>query len=108
MSAQTNIVQTTLPQKTTTVLVTGGEGHIGSHTALALADAGYKVVIVDKVIRHTWNNPNIVVIKSDFANKKKLTRLFKKYSIDTVMHFAASPYLLESQYKIPKIIIITM
>ena len=32
-----------------TVLVTGGLGYIGSHTCVALAEAGYRVVIVDNL-----------------------------------------------------------
>ncbi|CDN14130.1 UDP-glucose 4-epimerase [Richelia intracellularis] len=34
----------------TTILVTGGAGYIGSHTVLALKQAGYEVIVLDNLV----------------------------------------------------------
>ena len=34
-----------------TVLVTGGAGYIGSHAVLALKDAGWKVAVIDNLVK---------------------------------------------------------
>ena len=39
------------------ILVTGGTGYIGSHTAVELIEAGYEVVIIDNL-----SNSNIEVL----------------------------------------------
>ena len=33
------------------ILVTGGAGYIGSHTCVALLEAGYRVIIADNLCR---------------------------------------------------------
>lgn len=73
------------------VLITGGAGYVGSHTAYTLAQAGYKVIIIDSFVHeqrfnHTW----ATVYNDDFANTKLLSTLFYQYNIQSVIHCAAS------------------
>jgi len=73
-----------------TVLVIGGAGYIGSHTAYLLAQRNYKVIILDSFVHHQYFNPSwATVIKNDFADTQTLNDIFTTYSIDAVMHFAA-------------------
>lgn len=91
-----------------TVLVTGGTGYIGSHTAVELIKAGYNAVIVDNL-----SNSEITVLdgieaitgeKPDFeefdlCDRQKTFALFGKYRIDAVIHFAALKAVGESVEK---------
>jgi len=80
-----------------TLLITGGAGYIGSHTALLMAHKGYNVVILDTLVhKQSFNYPWATLIKSDFAHKKTLGEIFKTYKVDAVMHFAASIDIGES------------
>jgi len=90
------------------ILVTGGAGYIGSHTTLALLQNGYKVVIVDNLcnsyreaidrIRFLANDKKrqLVFVKGDVDDKDCLRRIFKKYHIDAVVHFAGLKSVTES------------
>ena len=73
------------------ILITGGAGYIGSHTVKELLNKGYKVVVYDNLSTgHKEFVPKqAVFIKGDLNNIKKLDSVFKKYKIDSVMHFAA-------------------
>jgi UDP-glucose 4-epimerase len=80
------------------ILVTGGAGYIGSHTALTLIDQGFDVVIFDnlgnghKQIVETLKNIKknaINFVCGDLRNLNDVDNAFKKYEIDAVMHFAA-------------------
>lgn len=92
-----------------TILVTGGMGFIGSHTAVELIEAGYDVVIVDDL-----SNSNIKVLDGiraitgvalafeqvDLKDKDVTENVFKKYpNIDGIIHFAASKAVGESVEK---------
>ena len=73
-----------------TILVLGGAGYIGSHTAHLLYQKGYNVLILDKLIHgqpfaHKW----ATLIKADFADEEVLKKIFSEYQIEAVMHFAA-------------------
>lgn len=73
------------------ILVTGGAGYIGSHTALALAQQGFHPIILDSFVYNQPFTPSwATVIRSDFADRAVLQRIFQEYSIQAVMHFAAS------------------
>lgn len=88
-----------------TVLLTGGAGYIGSHTAVELIEAGYNVIIVDNL-----SNSNIEVINRikqitgtepefhqfDIRDTFKLDRLFTLSNIDAVIHFAGYKAVAES------------
>ncbi|MEH2095808.1 UDP-glucose 4-epimerase GalE [Nostoc sp.] len=87
------------PEKPT-ILVTGGAGYIGSHTVLALKEAGYNVVILDNLV---YGHRDLVekvlqveLIVGDTGDRALLDRLFKTRDITAVMHFSAYAYVGES------------
>ncbi len=88
-----------------TILVTGGTGYIGSHTAVELIENGYKVIIVDNLsnslIEVLDGIENITGVRPDFekfdlCDQKKVFSLFEKHSIDAIIHFAALKAVGES------------
>ena len=79
------------------VLVTGGAGYIGSHTAKALAAAGYLPVSLDNLSRGfrdavRWGPLEI----GDVADRAFLADVFAKHRPSAVLHFAAFAYVGES------------
>ncbi|MFC6276721.1 UDP-glucose 4-epimerase GalE [Psittacicella hinzii] len=98
-----------MTQKTKTILVTGGLGFIGSHTALELVEQGYEVVIVDNLynsypesetnIRRLLTpeqNLRLHVNFLDLCDKNALSIIFRNYQISQVIHFAAYKAVGES------------
>lgn len=72
------------------ILVMGGAGYIGSHTVKHLIENGYEVVVADNLSighREAVLTPHFEI--ADLMDKASLDRVFKKYKIDTVIHFAA-------------------
>ncbi len=91
------------------ILVTGGTGYIGSHTAVELQNAGYEVIIIDNLSN---SNANVidgiekitgirpVFEQLDCNDKEGLRKLFTKHSgIKGIIHFAASKAVGESVQK---------
>jgi UDP-glucose 4-epimerase len=88
------------------ILVTGGAGYIGAHTALELTQSGYEAVIVDNLSRSnrillegmekiTGNKPNFH--EGDCVDRDFLRKVFKSEGpIAAVMHFAAYKSVGES------------
>ena len=90
------------------ILVTGGLGYIGSHTVVELINNGYDVVIVDNLSNskiETLDNlakitgKDILYYKEDVSDKKALEKIFKKHSIESVIHFAGFKAVGESVEK---------
>lgn len=92
------------------ILVTGGTGYIGSHTAVELQQAGYEVIIVDNlsnsnagvidgIEKITGVRPEFVLL--DCNDKEGLKKqVFEKYKgINGIIHFAASKAVGESVKK---------
>jgi len=90
------------------ILVTGGTGYIGSHTVVELQQAGYEVVIIDNlsnsnadvlegITRITGKRP--VFDKLDCTDFDAMKALFRKYTFDGIIHFAASKAVGESVEK---------
>lgn len=80
-----------------TILVAGGAGYIGSHTVKYLLKNNYNVVVVDNLVyghKEAVLTPNFEQI--DLCDKEALDKVFKKYKIDAVVHFAAFTYVGES------------
>lgn len=81
-----------------TILITGGLGFIGSHTAVELIEAGYQVIILDNLV-----NSKLKVLESvkqittykpkfyqlDVLDTPALTKILKVENVDGVIHFAA-------------------
>ena len=91
------------------IVVTGGLGFIGSHTVVALQEAGFEVVIIDnlsnaeesvlgKIAKITGITP--VFEKFDRRDKADVKDFFKRHSdVQGVIHFAASKAVGESVEK---------
>jgi UDP-glucose 4-epimerase len=90
------------------VLLTGGAGYIGSHTALALLRSGEQVISFDnysnssseslKRVEQLAGQP-IIQIEGDVRDRSALSDVFRKYSIKAVIHFAALKAVGESVQK---------
>ncbi|MGG0237355.1 UDP-glucose 4-epimerase GalE [Bacillus rhizoplanae] len=80
------------------ILVVGGAGYIGSHTVKQLLDKNFEVVVLDNLStghRESVDKRALLEI-GDLSNAADLDRVFGKYSIDAVMHFAANSLVGES------------
>ena len=88
-----------------TVLLTGGAGYIGSHTAVELLHAGHDVVLADndansnpivaRRITQITGKP-VKCYEADVADPAALERLFQENAIDSVIHFAGLKAVGES------------
>ena len=89
-----------------TILITGGTGFIGSHTAVVLLAAGYEVIlydnlstsrgdVVERIARITGQTPRFV--EGDVRDRDQLASVFAGTRIDGVIHFAALKAVGESQ-----------
>ena len=79
------------------VLVTGGAGYIGSHTAKLLSGSGIEPVVYDDL---TTGHAEAVrwgpLVHGDILDTASLTRSLFEYRPDAVIHFAASAYVGKS------------
>ena len=73
------------------LLITGGAGYIGSHTALKLIEAGHNVVVVDNFYSgHRWAVPGgAELIEGDVGDCELIGNVFQAHQFDGVLHFAA-------------------
>ena len=80
------------------ILVTGGAGYIGSHTVLALNEAGYVVTALDNLSTGLAGAvlPPARLIVADLADTRRLDEIFRQGQFAAVMHFAASIVVPES------------
>ncbi|MEM6647587.1 MAG: UDP-glucose 4-epimerase GalE [Bacteroidota bacterium] len=79
------------------ILVTGGAGYIGSHTAKCLAQAGYTPIVYDNLSNgHRWAVRFGPFVEGDLADRALLLDTLREHQIDAVMHFAAYAYVGES------------
>ena len=90
------------------ILLTGGAGYIGSHTAIELNNAGHEVVIVDNLVNSKEDvvkrveeitGKEIPFIKADVRDRDDMDQIFKSYKIDAVIHFAGLKAVGESVAK---------
>ncbi|AJY43023.1 UDP-glucose 4-epimerase GalE [Burkholderia humptydooensis] len=91
-----------------TILVTGGAGYIGSHTAVELLEHGYDVVIADNLVNSkreaiariekiTGKTPAFHEV--DVSDERALARIFDTHPITAAIHFAALKAVGESVAK---------
>lgn len=87
------------------VLVSGGAGYIGSHTAVALVEAGFDVVIVDNLSNSDMNavegvrritGRDVPFVDADCCDAEAFARVFEQYDFGSVIHFAAFKAVGES------------
>ncbi len=83
------------------ILVTGGAGYIGSHTVRLLHDRGDKVLVLDNLSSgHAWAIPKgVELIVGDIRDKELISNIFKKFQIDSIIHFAAKLSVEESVHE---------
>jgi UDP-glucose-4-epimerase GalE len=83
------------------LLVTGGAGYIGSHTLLALREAGHTAVVVDDLrTGHAFLAGDVPLERCDIADRVALDRVLRgRGPFDGVLHFAASLLVPESMAK---------
>lgn len=102
------------------VLITGGAGFIGIHTAITLCERGYKLVIVDSLVNSSYeaikrlikfssrkkdfDKNQIIFYKGDIRDTTFLRKVFRENNssnnkIDLVVHFAGLKSIAESFIK---------
>ena len=88
-----------------TILVTGGAGYIGSHTVVELMTAGYKVLVLDNLSNsdvrvldrlHELCGQPIEFVQADVRDAQALDAVFRAHSVDGVIHFAGLKAVGES------------
>jgi UDP-glucose-4-epimerase GalE len=79
------------------VLVTGGAGYIGSHTARALAKRGHEPVIFDNLSRgHREAALDATLIEGDILSADDISGALAAHKVEGVLHFGALTYVGES------------
>ena len=90
------------------ILITGGAGYIATHTLVELKKANFDFVVYDNFSNSSKEalkrvkkitGAKIKFVKGDIRDKKALRKVFKKYSIDSVIHFAGLKAVGESVAK---------
>ena len=88
-----------------TVLVTGGCGYIGSHTALELLNKNYQVVVVDNFSNSSFESlrrvqqiagKEVIFYEADVRDRIAMEKIFAAHKFDAVIHFAAFKAVGES------------
>ncbi len=91
-----------------TILLAGGAGYIGSHTAVELLNAGFQVIIVDNYSNscpesikrvEEITGKSVKSYEIDIKDRKKLEIVFAENQIDAVIHFAGLKAVGESVQK---------
>lgn len=91
-----------------TILVTGGAGYIGSHTAVVLLEAGHEVVVVDNLSNSSEESlarvkeitgKELVFYQQDVCDREGMEQIFAEHPVDAVIHFAGLKAVGESVQK---------
>ena len=90
------------------ILVTGGAGYIGSHTAVVLLEAGHDLILVDNFcnskpealedIRQIAGR-DFAFVEADLRDRATMERIFDAHAVDAVIHFAGLKAVGESVAK---------
>jgi UDP-glucose 4-epimerase len=90
------------------VLLTGGAGYIGSHTAVECLAAGHEVVVFDNLSNSSLKSldrveqiagKSVTFVQGDIRERAALRALFARHAIDAVVHFAGLKAVGESVEK---------
>ncbi len=88
------------------ILLTGGAGYIGSHTAAVLAERGHEIVILDNFTNAERDVPDrlqhltgqdMTIIEADIRDTDTVTAALKAHPVEAVIHFAALKAVGESE-----------
>jgi UDP-glucose 4-epimerase len=94
-----------LHEKSSPILVTGGLGFIGSHTCVELINSGFEVILLDSLINSKKSvlakiekitGKKVRFLHADICEPKSLRKIFEKYAVRVVMHFAGLKSINES------------
>ncbi|WP_432354374.1 UDP-glucose 4-epimerase GalE [Sporosarcina sp. A2] len=87
------------------ILVTGGAGYIGSHTCIALLEAGHSVIIADNLCNSKSEtvmkimdiaDKEVTFCEIDVTDAEAVDIIFRNYKVDGVIHFAGLKAVGES------------
>ncbi len=79
------------------VLVTGGAGYIGSHTAKLLATSGHVPIVFDDLSQgHDWAVKWGPIERGSLSDQERLREVLARHPVDAVIHFAANALVGES------------
>jgi UDP-glucose-4-epimerase GalE len=79
------------------VLITGGAGFIGSHTARLLASSGIDIVVLDNLSTGRREDARYgTFIQGDVADSALVRRIIRKHEVTSVLHLAASAQVSDS------------
>ena len=79
------------------VLVTGGAGYIGSHTAKLLAASGHSPIVFDDMSQgHDWAVKWGPLERGSLSDPDRLREVLERHPVDAVIHFAANALVGES------------
>lgn len=87
------------------ILITGGAGYIGSHTAVALVNAGFEPIIIDNFSNSNKNvlqgleailSRPVKYYEGDCNDREMMRKIFRENDLQGVIHFAASKAVGES------------
>lgn len=90
------------------ILLTGGNGYIGSHAAVVLIQAGHRVVLYDNLCNseagvkdrlYEITNEQVPLVLGDIRDTERLKETLQGYEINAVMHFAGLKAVGESVLK---------
>lgn len=90
------------------ILVAGGAGYIGSHTCIALLEAGHSVIVADNLCNSKAEsiekvkqvtNKELTFYQVDVTDEVKVDTIFSNHEIDGVIHFAGLKAVGESVEK---------
>ncbi|PSL07325.1 UDP-glucose 4-epimerase GalE [Cecembia rubra] len=87
------------------ILITGGAGYIGSHTAVSLVNAGFEPVIVDNFSNSDQSvlsglkrilGQDLLCYEGDCNDRALMEKIFQENNFEGVIHFAAYKAVGES------------
>ncbi|MDD2630723.1 MAG: UDP-glucose 4-epimerase GalE [Limnochordia bacterium] len=90
------------------ILVTGGAGYIGTHTCVALLEAGHSVIVADNLINSKRESVDkieqitgkkVIFYEVDVTKEEAVDSIFSGHKIDGVIHFAGLKAVGESVAK---------
>lgn len=81
-----------MSERKASILVTGGAGYIGSHTVLALLDAGYVVVVLDDLTNgERWSvDRRATFFEGRIENQSLVRAIMPLHNVKAVIHFAGA------------------